>query len=157
MFQETSTHLLTVAHALLFKAQFSLQILDDGVLGSLDVRVGGEAWRLGDRGLPGERFAERRTKQRHPSTLTSRLSRLLFPLWLPLPPSSGSPSGSLTSTLIWTSRATAFRRVSSYLSQLQQECQGERGRAGWSEGLMKTDWQRVDGGMSLMGEEGLIV
>lgn len=55
-------HLLPVVDALLFEAQLPLQILDDGVLGSLNVRIGDGARRLGDRGLLGERFAEK-TKQ----------------------------------------------------------------------------------------------
>lgn len=58
------------------------------------------------------------------------------------------------STLIWTRPAIAFHNVSSYLSQMQQECQGERGSAGVSEGLMKNYWQRVEGGMSLMEGRG---
>lgn len=33
----TNTYLLTIADALLFEAQFSLQILDDRILGSLNV------------------------------------------------------------------------------------------------------------------------
>lgn len=36
-FGDTCTHLLAVADALLFEAQLPLQILDDGVLGSLNV------------------------------------------------------------------------------------------------------------------------
>lgn len=62
-------------------------------------------------------------------------------------------SGSLTSPLIWTCPAIAFHRASSYLSQPQQECQGERGSAGVSEGPMKNDWQSVEGGMPLMEEK----
>lgn len=62
-------------------------------------------------------------------------------------------SGSLTSPLIWTCPAIAFHRASSYLSQPQQECQGERGSAGASEGPMKNDWQSVEGGMPLMEEK----
>lgn len=60
------THLLAVADALLFEAQFPLQVLDDGILGSLNVRIGDGARGLGDRGLLGERFAEE-TKQKRMS------------------------------------------------------------------------------------------
>lgn len=63
------THLLTVADALLFEAQLSFQVLDDGVLRSLDVGVGGDARRPADQRLLGKRFAEARTKQKMLSTL----------------------------------------------------------------------------------------
>ena len=50
---------MAVADALLLEAQLPLQVLDDGVLGALDVRVGGEPRGPGDRRLPlGECSAE---------------------------------------------------------------------------------------------------
>lgn len=60
----TCAHLLAVAGALLFEAQLPLQILDDGILGSLNVRIGDGARRLGDRGLLGERFTEEKKQNR---------------------------------------------------------------------------------------------
>lgn len=63
------THLLTVADALLFEAQLSFQVLDDGVLGSLDVGVGGDARRPAGQRLLGKGFAEARTKQKSLSRL----------------------------------------------------------------------------------------
>lgn len=102
----THTHLLTVAYALLLKAQFSLQVLDDGVLGPLDVRVGGDAGRL-----PGERFAG--AKQRR--SVNARVV----------------PQHDNAALLQLRHSATCV--IS------QQECHGERGSAGESEGLMKND------------------
>lgn len=89
------THLLTVADALLFEAQLSFQVLDDGVLGSLDVGVGGDARRPAGQRLLGKRFAEARTKQKRFSTLKLfghkrcvtkgylSMLQMLFPLELP--------------------------------------------------------------------------
>lgn len=152
----TDTHLLTIAYALLFKAQFSLQVLDDGVFGSLDVGVRRGPGRPGDRGLPGERFAERSKKtETFVNIKVVALCSVTHTRYLnmQLPSPLMLLSGSLTSTLIWTCPAIAFQRVSSYLSQPQQECQGERGSAGVSEGPMKNDWQSVEGGMPLMEEK----
>lgn len=56
---KAGTHLLAVADTLLFEAQFPLQVLDDGVLGSLNVRIGDGARGLGDGGPLGEGFAEK--------------------------------------------------------------------------------------------------
>lgn len=84
----TCTDLLAVADALLFEAQLPLQILDDGILGSLNVRIRNGARCLGDRGLLGECFA-RKTKQNcmsasEPGTRGHYLGTplFLFPLYL---------------------------------------------------------------------------
>lgn len=101
----THTHLLTVADALFFEAQLSFQVLDDSVLGSLDVGVGGDTRRPADQRLLGKCFAEARTKQKRLSTLKLfghkrcvtkgylSMLQMLFPLELPHglkhPPLSG--------------------------------------------------------------------
>lgn len=106
------THLLAVADALLFEAQFPLQVLDDGILGSLNVRIGDGARGLGARGLLGERFAEE-TKQKRRSASVMH-GRYLRPPFLCGPHSS---------------RVTSNPSIPgvSYLSPVQEECQDERG------------------------------
>lgn len=71
------THLLAVADALLFEAQFPLQVLDDSILGSLNVRIGDGARGLGDRGLLRERFAKETKQERMSARALSQDSSFL--------------------------------------------------------------------------------
>lgn len=95
------THLLPVADSLLFEAQLPLQVLDDGVLGSLDVGVGGDARRPAAQRLLGKRFPAMRTEQDEDVMSTGKVkgapAEVITGLeWCGSSPASVGPGGSVS-------------------------------------------------------------
>lgn len=112
---------MSVADSLIFEAQLPLQVLDDGVLGSLDVGVGGDARRPAAQRLLGKRLAAMRIEQKHviSSGKVKGVAVELSPVWNGLEAALPRVGPSKSGSDFCNSTSTAYLS-----SLLRQECHG---------------------------------